>query len=335
MEQQLLGYEDMMYRLDEAEHTAGQLDRVDRQSQTKWIVKLTWFHNTICGELEQDATEESLMRYTRGYIMQLIGGILFPDAFDSRVHIRWLPYWRTLTIVAGYRGARLCWHGCTARCAVPWIMVSAIWVGASACCCPGPITIFRCYGPMALILIGFHWLRGIYRPDNARGESKLRHYRSTLNVIEMLNVEWTPYADPQLIGLISPAIAEVVALVAVFCSLLCFAFIEWHQVDRVVRQFGGLQHILTRLLNIDEMHRLYGEVRWFPQLLGGSHELWDAQADHCLHIHHHIDLCPSLPYMSWYLQWAHTEFFGLSDQHLVARGPAHLPSTCSRSTSAR
>ncbi|XP_057734767.1 protein MAIN-LIKE 1-like [Arachis stenosperma] len=63
----------------------------DRQSQTKWIVKLIWFHNTVCGELEQDATEERLMRYTRGYIMQLIGGILFPDASDSRVHIRWLP----------------------------------------------------------------------------------------------------------------------------------------------------------------------------------------------------------------------------------------------------
>ncbi|XP_057733821.1 protein MAIN-LIKE 1-like [Arachis stenosperma] len=63
----------------------------DRQSQTKWTVKLTWFHSTVCGELEQDATEERLMRYTRGYIMQLIGGILFPDASDSRVHIRWLP----------------------------------------------------------------------------------------------------------------------------------------------------------------------------------------------------------------------------------------------------
>ncbi|RYR46787.1 hypothetical protein Ahy_A07g032602 [Arachis hypogaea] len=44
----------------------------DRQSQTKWTVKLTWFHNTICGELEQDATEERLIRYTRRYIMQLI-----------------------------------------------------------------------------------------------------------------------------------------------------------------------------------------------------------------------------------------------------------------------
>ncbi|KAL4286827.1 hypothetical protein AHAS_Ahas19G0125100 [Arachis hypogaea] len=35
----------------------------DRQSQTKWTVKLTWFHNTVCGELEQDATEEPLMRW--------------------------------------------------------------------------------------------------------------------------------------------------------------------------------------------------------------------------------------------------------------------------------
>ncbi|XP_057734469.1 protein MAIN-LIKE 1-like [Arachis stenosperma] len=249
--------------------------REDRQSQTKWIVKLTWFHNMICGELEQNATEEYLMRYTKGYIMQLIRSILFLDAFDSQVHIRWLPYWRTLTSVAGYCGARLCWHGCTTRCAVPWIMVSAIWVGASACCCPWPITIFRCYGQMALILIGFRWSRGIwvqYWPDNSRGESKLKHYRRTLNGIEILNVEWTPYADPQLIGLISLAIAEAEALAAVVCPLLCFAINEWHQVDLVVRQFSGLQHILTRLLNIDKMHRLYGRFgrgEWFPQLLGG------------------------------------------------------------------
>ncbi|KAL4321846.1 Serine/threonine-protein phosphatase [Arachis hypogaea] len=30
----------------------------DRQSQMKWTVKLIWFHNTVCRELEQDATEE-------------------------------------------------------------------------------------------------------------------------------------------------------------------------------------------------------------------------------------------------------------------------------------
>ncbi|RYR57642.1 hypothetical protein Ahy_A05g023348 isoform B [Arachis hypogaea] len=83
-------------------------------------------------------------------------GILFPDASDSRVHIRWPPYWRTLRRMAGYRGARLCWHGCTAKCAMPRSMVNAIWVGALACCCPGSITIFCCYGPMTLILVSFH-----------------------------------------------------------------------------------------------------------------------------------------------------------------------------------
>ncbi|XP_057719850.1 protein MAIN-LIKE 1-like [Arachis stenosperma] len=35
----------------------------DRQSQTKWTVKLTWFLNTVCGELEQNATKERLLRW--------------------------------------------------------------------------------------------------------------------------------------------------------------------------------------------------------------------------------------------------------------------------------
>ncbi|XP_025670191.1 protein MAIN-LIKE 1-like [Arachis hypogaea] len=35
----------------------------DRQSQMKWTVKLTWFHNTVCKELEHDATKEHLLRW--------------------------------------------------------------------------------------------------------------------------------------------------------------------------------------------------------------------------------------------------------------------------------
>ncbi|RYR28100.1 hypothetical protein Ahy_B01g052210 [Arachis hypogaea] len=120
MQQQLLGYKSEMYMLNHAEHIAGRLDRV---FQTKWTVNLTWFHNTVCGELEQDTTEERLMRYTRGYIMHLIGGLLFPDASDSRVHIRWLPVledlelcgpllWGSAVLAWLYR--QMCWvteHG--------------------------------------------------------------------------------------------------------------------------------------------------------------------------------------------------------------------------------
>ncbi|RYR66536.1 hypothetical protein Ahy_A03g012548 [Arachis hypogaea] len=51
-------------------------------------------------------------------------------------------------------------------------------------------------------------------------------------------------------GVVPPEIAEAEASATVVCPLLCFAIVEWHQVD----WFGGLQHIPTRPLNIDEMH---------------------------------------------------------------------------------
>ncbi|KAL4344093.1 hypothetical protein AHAS_Ahas11G0143900 [Arachis hypogaea] len=83
-------------------------------------------------------------------------------------------------------------------------------------------------GPPDVPSHGAWWVQ--YRPDNARGESRLRHYRRTLNGIGILNVEWTPYPNPQLIGLVPPAIAEAEASTAVVCPLLCFAIVEWHQV---------------------------------------------------------------------------------------------------------
>ncbi|RYR14834.1 hypothetical protein Ahy_B04g071538 [Arachis hypogaea] len=174
----------------------------DRQSHTKWTVKLTWFQNT-------DATEERLMRYTRGYIMQLIGGMLFPDASDSQM-------------------CRAMEHG--------------------QCNLGGCVSLLLSWAYHHLPLIrpdGFETRRFLlverwvqYRPDNDRGETSLRHYRCTLNGIGMLNVEWTPYADPQLIGLVPPAIAKAELSLTVVCPLLCFAIVEWHQVYRAVRQFG-------------------------------------------------------------------------------------------------
>ncbi|RYR71566.1 hypothetical protein Ahy_A02g005811 [Arachis hypogaea] len=311
MEQQLLGYEDTLYILDRTEHIAGRFDRVIR-----WTVKLTWFHNTVCGELEQDATVERLLRYTRRYIMKLIGGILFPDASDSRVHIRWLPLLEDLEMCGG----------------LSWGLTVLAWLYCQMCCATehrqcnlgGCINLLLSWAYHHIPLLrpdGFDTCRFLlverwvhYLPDNAKGEGRLRNYISTLNGIGMLN---TPYADLQLIGLVPLMIAEAEASAAVVCPLLCFAIVEWHQVDRVVHQFGSLQHILTKPLNIDKMHKLngwFGRDEWFLQLLGGWHELWNARADHRLHIHHHIDLRPSLPYM------AHTELFGQDDQHLVAAG---------------
>ncbi|XP_072066719.1 protein MAIN-LIKE 1-like [Arachis hypogaea] len=194
----------------------------------------------FCGELEQDAIEERLLRYTRGYIMQLIGGILFPYESDSRVHIRWLPLLKDLETCG-----RLSWGSAV----LTWLyrqMCRATEHGQRNL--GGCVSLLLSWAYHHILLLrpdgcDTHWFSLVerwvqYRPDNARGESRLRHYRRTLNRIGMLN----------LIGLVPPAIAEVEASTVVVCPLLCFAIVKWHQVDRWehIELFGlGDQHLVV------------------------------------------------------------------------------------------
>ncbi|QHN81380.1 uncharacterized protein DS421_20g686380 [Arachis hypogaea] len=296
MEEQLLGYEGEMYRLDHAEHIARMLDRVaPRVLRTRrnlmarppeqirpYLKRAGWrleFHTFYlpCGEMTITLQD---VAYQLGLTIDgdPVSGCIVTDEVDGEAHV--VPEHSLWRVGAGhYRGAPDEGSAVLA------------WLYRQMC---------RATEHGQRNLGG--WV--LYRSDNATSESRLRHYRRTLNGIEMLNLEWTSYADPQLIGIVPPAIAEA-------------------EVSSVV-------HISTRPLNIDDMHRLdglFGRGEWFPQLLGGWHELWDARVHHHLPIHHHIDLHPSLAYMTWYLQWAHTELFGLGDQHLVATGvvPEDLP----------
>ncbi|RYR39741.1 hypothetical protein Ahy_A09g045331 [Arachis hypogaea] len=221
MEEQLLGYEGEMYRLDREEHIAGRLDRALRILRTRknlmtrssehirpYLRRAGFEYAAYIVEFEHDwplasalieridgdpvsgcivtdevdcearlvpqqdlwragaGCQERLMRYTRGYIMQLIGDFLFPEASDSRVHIRWLPLLEDLDTCG-----QLSWDSAV----LAWLYRQMCQATEHDQCNLG----------------GFStsW-------TNARGESRLRHYRRTLNGIEILNVEWTPYADP-------------------------------------------------------------------------------------------------------------------------------------------
>ncbi|XP_025692338.1 protein MAIN-LIKE 1-like [Arachis hypogaea] len=151
-------------------------------------------------ELEQDVIEERLLRYRRGYIMQVIGGILFPNASDSRVHIRWLPL-----LEDHDRYGRLSWG-----------LAVLAWLYCQMCRAMkhsqrnlgGCISLLLSWAYLHIPLlwpVGFDTRRFLlverwveYRLDNAKGEHRLRHYRRMLNGIGILNVDWTPYAGLHL-----------------------------------------------------------------------------------------------------------------------------------------
>ncbi|RYR37856.1 hypothetical protein Ahy_A09g042768 [Arachis hypogaea] len=89
-----------LYRLDGVAHIAGV---INDEIRVVWCVTScepnsevrselhTWFQETF-EECPAGADEETVRRFTRAYIMMLLGTQLFADKSGNRVHIRWLSY---------------------------------------------------------------------------------------------------------------------------------------------------------------------------------------------------------------------------------------------------
>ncbi|QHO18912.1 uncharacterized protein DS421_11g324500 [Arachis hypogaea] len=120
-------------------------------------------------------------------------------------------------------------------------------------------------------------------------------------------------------------------------SLIYFAMVEWHQVDRVLPQFGGVQPLSRPALNIDFLMSKDGRGgdRWFPSALQHCHILWETRANHVLRFDVVADPGPSHAYLDWWSQhekrFLSPEFY-LGDPRGVPipveasqRGPGRVP----------
>ncbi|RYR76083.1 hypothetical protein Ahy_A01g000677 [Arachis hypogaea] len=193
-----------MYRLDHVEHIVGRLDRVaprilrTRQNlMTRSPEYIRQYLRRVKGQTVTDKVDceahlvpqHGLWRARagchKGAPDELIGGILYPDASDSRVHIRWLPLLEDIDACG-----RLSWG-----------LAMLAWQYRQKCRATehGQHNLGEC---VSLILFwAYHrillvWPDGFdarrfslverwvqYRPGNATGKSRLRQYRRMLNGI--------------------------------------------------------------------------------------------------------------------------------------------------------
>ncbi|RYR28209.1 hypothetical protein Ahy_B01g052328 [Arachis hypogaea] len=97
-------------------------------------------------------------------------------------------------------------------------------------------------------------------------------------------IVWEPYASLDVFAAIHPEILteENSRLWRAVISLIYFAVLEWHQVDR----FGGVQHVPDAVLNIDYLHskNSRGGDRWFPSYYQTWHEHWEQRVSFVLSI---------------------------------------------------
>ncbi|RYQ98693.1 hypothetical protein Ahy_B07g086454 isoform A [Arachis hypogaea] len=120
-------------------------------------------------------------------------------------------------------------------------------------------------------------------------------------------IVWEPYASLDVLAVIHLEILteENSRLWWTVTSLIYFAVIEWHQVDRVFPQLG--EHVPDPALNIDYLHSKDGKGgdRWLPSYYQRWHEHWDQRVTSVLSIQRVADPGPSVEYLDWWYRVAH------------------------------
>ncbi|MED6181761.1 hypothetical protein PIB30_022361 [Stylosanthes scabra] len=93
---------------------------------------------------------------------------------------------------------------------------------------------------------------------------------------------------------------------ALWCSivpLIYFGTIEWHQVDRVIPQFGGVQNRPHPALNIDFLHAKdgRGSDQWFPHTFQRWHALWATRFQQLFEVVQSADSNPTADFIQWWI----------------------------------
>ncbi|KAG5548714.1 hypothetical protein RHGRI_014164 [Rhododendron griersonianum] len=71
-------------------------------------VSLKWLRDNFNGKVEEEDDEVTVLRKARGYILQLIGGIVLPDQSSSHVHLCFLSLFDDLQLAGTYSWGSAC-----------------------------------------------------------------------------------------------------------------------------------------------------------------------------------------------------------------------------------
>ncbi|RYR00859.1 hypothetical protein Ahy_B07g088957 [Arachis hypogaea] len=202
----------------------------------------TWFHETF-GEFLDGTDEETVRHFARAYIMILLGTQLFADKSGNRIHIRWLPYMARLEEMGGYS----------------WGLAALAWLYQYMCRVANRHVV-KLAGPLQLLQSWIFWRFPEFRPAGYDAFSwhltsrwsgynpsvsekgpRVQMTRVRIDMLQARDFIWMPYSTPEVIQLVHPEVLEPrhTTLWRCVTSQIYFAVVEWHQVDRVLPQFGG------------------------------------------------------------------------------------------------
>ncbi|RYQ80790.1 hypothetical protein Ahy_Scaffold1g106959 isoform C [Arachis hypogaea] len=221
---------------------------------------------------------------------------LFGDKSANRVHIRWLPFVANLDEMGRYS----------------WGSAALAWLYRCMCRVANR-NVTNLAGPLQLLQSWIFWRFPSLRPSGfdyfsfpLASRYGLCLFHSLKNsmlcfssfCLIIFTIRWSAYLPPND-GKEQRVISYRLALDRMSA--------QWHQVDRVVPQLGGVQHIPEDALNIDWLHAKDGRGgdRWFPHYYRDWHLHWGSRLDAVISIERVADPGPSADYLDWWYRDAH------------------------------
>ncbi|MED6155812.1 hypothetical protein PIB30_008714 [Stylosanthes scabra] len=162
--------------------------------------------------------------------------------------------WTKLMTLGNTVGVLPLWRGCTGTFVVlqigTWSTLQARYSSYRAGYSGG----FLASDLMISINSAGPWAR--YLPTSDERDPRVLLYRTQLDLMTHRDFVCHPYMTPEVAFVADPSIwrAEHMSLWTSMCTLIYFGCIEWHQVDRVIPQFGSVQNSPHRPVNIDWLH---------------------------------------------------------------------------------
>ncbi|KAL5172895.1 Serine/threonine-protein phosphatase 7 long form [Glycine soja] len=289
------------------------------------VVKLSWLTHHFLEINIHDGNVEHLQRFTRAWILRFIGGVLFVDKSSSKISLRFI-------------GGVLFVDKSSSKVSLRYLQFLRDFEQCSTYAW-GPAMLAYLYremcnatdykiksiGGMCILIqmwawercttlapkrtppviqnkpLGHRWLR---RGNQHIGNDDLIVFRRKLDIMKRHEFLWEPYTATVMSSL--PPICLVGSVV--WCAVvpqICFHVVEWHQPDRVLRQFGMQQPILECPLQPLNIHGLTLKGKqsenWF-QLLAPMISQWNNRAEFKVDVYPRQEglLSFNSDYMVWY-----------------------------------
>ncbi|XP_042043187.1 protein MAIN-LIKE 2-like [Salvia splendens] len=209
------------------------------------ILASALIHRMSIEPLEDGLEDEAYIQRARMIVLVLLGGLILPDDSGCKIPLMWLTQlrdveaasmisWASAALATLYHN--LCEASMGKRIDIGGpIVLLQLWVWERMPTLRPDFVMARIHTnntPCALMWTGSYII-------NKAHKHSVRHYREQLSLLQNSQFIWMPYVDRQL----PDSCLEINNSWRSVTYMVCWAIVEAHEPERVVRQFGGTPFI--------------------------------------------------------------------------------------------